>query len=136
MKKNSQNTWKKELQKLLKTELSIVYVTTNNQKFLNLNDALEHEIDLEKKRLIIKKKRKMIMKMYELLSKVLSKNEWGIFFKGEPMEGFPTQDGMRVYRVNEVSSDKLFDAIEQESILMENECQTSEEQEEGQTRNR
>ena len=83
-----------------------------------------------------KKKRKAIMKMYELLSKVLSKNEWGIFFKGEPMEGFPTQDGMRVYRVNEVSSDKLFDAIEQESILMENECQTSEEQEEGQTRNR
>ena len=76
------------------------------------------------------------MKMYELLSKVLSKNEWGIFFKGEPMEGFPTQDGMRVYRVNEVSADKLFDAIEQESRLTENECQTSEEQEEGQTRNK
>jgi len=76
------------------------------------------------------------MKMYELLSKVLSKNEWGIFFKGEPMEGFPTQDGMRVYRVNEVSADKLFDAIEQESRLTENECQTSEEQEEGQIRNK
>ena len=76
------------------------------------------------------------MKIYELLSKVLSKNEWGIFFKGEPMEGFPTQDGMRVYRVNEVSSDKLFDAIEQESKLMENECQISEEQEEGQIKNK
>jgi hypothetical protein len=136
MKKNSQNTWKKELKKLLKTELSIVFVTTNNQKFLSLNDALECELDLEKKRLIIKKKRKAIMKMYELLSKVLSKNEWGIFFKGEPMEGFPTQDGMRVYRVNEVSADKLFDAIEQESRLTENECQTSEEQEEGQIRNK
>ena len=43
------------------------------------------------------------MKIYELLSKVLSKNEWGIYFKGEPIEGFPTQDGMRVYKVNEVS---------------------------------
>ena len=52
------------------------------------------------------------------------------------MEGFPTQDGMRVYRVNEVSSDKLFDAIEQESKLMENECQISEEQEEGQIKNK
>tara|TARA_R110001583_G_scaffold61477_5_gene181597 strand:+ start:1924 stop:2334 length:411 start_codon:yes stop_codon:yes gene_type:complete len=134
--KNSKNISIKKLKKMLKTELSIIFVTTNNQKFLSLNDALECELDLEKKRLIIKKKRKAIMKMYELLSKVLSKNEWGIFFKGEPMEGFPTQDGMRVYRVNEVSSDKLFDAIEQESILMENECQTSEEQEEGQTRNR
>tara|TARA_R110001599_G_scaffold51596_6_gene144930 strand:- start:2119 stop:2529 length:411 start_codon:yes stop_codon:yes gene_type:complete len=134
--KNSKNISIKKLKKMLKTELSIIFVTTNNQKFLSLNDALECELDLKKKRLIIKKKRKAIMKMYELLSKVLSKNEWGIFFKGEPMEGFPTQDGMRVYRVNEVSSDKLFDAIEQESILMENECQTSEEQEEGQTRNR
>ena len=76
------------------------------------------------------------MKIYELLSKVLSKNEWGLFFKGEPMEGHPTQDGMRVYRVNEVSSDKLFDAIEQESKLMENECQISEEQEEGQIKNK
>ena len=55
------------------------------------------------------------MNKYEMLSKILSKNERVIFFKGEPIEGFPTQDGMRVYRVNEVSSDKLFDAIENES---------------------
>ena len=73
------------------------------------------------------------MKIYELLSKVLSKNEWGIFFKGEPIEGFPTQDGMRVYKVNEVSSDRLFDAIEQESKQMENECQDNQETEGEQT---
>ena len=73
------------------------------------------------------------MKIYELLSKVLSKNEWGIYFKGEPIEGFPTQDGMRVYKVNEVSSDRLFDAIEQESKQMENECQGNQETEEEQT---
>ncbi len=76
------------------------------------------------------------MKIYELLSKILTDNEWGIFFKGEPIEGFPTQDGMRVYRVNEVSSDKLFDAIENESRLMENKCQTTNEQGEEQTKNR
>ena len=73
------------------------------------------------------------MKIYELLSKVLSKNEWGIYFKGEPIEGFPTQDGMRVYRVNEVSSDRLFDAIEQESIRMEKECQDNQKTEGEQT---
>ena len=43
---------------------------------------------------------------------------------------------MRVYRVNEVSSDKLFDAIENESRSMENKCQTTNEQGEEQTENK
>ena len=76
------------------------------------------------------------MKKHEMLSKILSENEWGLFFKGEPIEGFPTQDGMRVYRVNEVSPDKLFDAIKHESSLMENKCQTPNEQGEKQTENK
>ncbi len=113
-----------------------VFVKTNNKKFLSLNEALKCELELEKKRLIIKKKEKLIMKIYELLSKILTDNEWGIFFRGEPIEGFPTQDGMRVYRVNEVSADKLFDAIENESRLMENKCQTTNEQGEEQTKNK
>ena len=136
MKINSKYIWKRELLQLIKTELTAVYLTTNNKKFLSLNDALEYELELEKKRLIIKKKEKLIMKIYEILSKILTDNEWGIFFKGEPIEGFPTQDGMRVYRVNEVSADKLFDAIENESRLMENKCQTTNEQGEEQTKNK
>ena len=75
------------------------------------------------------------MKIYEMLSKILSDNEWGIFFKGEPIEGFPTQDGMRVYKVNEVSSDRLFDAIEKESIKAEKECQDNQNQAEERTKN-
>ena len=75
------------------------------------------------------------MNIHELLSKVLSDNEWGIFFKGEPIEGFPTQDGMRVYKVNEVSSDRLFDAIEKESTKAEKECQDNQNQAEERTEN-
>ena len=75
------------------------------------------------------------MKIYEMLSKILSDNEWGIFFKGEPLEGFLTQDGMRVYKVNEVSSDRLFDAIEKESIKVEKECQDKQNQAEERTEN-
>ena len=77
------------------------------------------------------------MKVYEILSRVLSKNEGGIFFKGEPVEGFPTQDGMKVYRVNEIASDRLFDAIEKEITQTENQCQeTKTSSEGGQTENR
>jgi len=71
------------------------------------------------------------MKVYEILSRILSKNEWGIFFKGEPIEGFPTQDGMKMYKVNEVASDRLFDAIEKEITETEKECQGDSEQQTG-----
>ena len=111
-----------------------MYVTTSNKRFLSLDDALEHEMDEEKKREIIKKKGIIIMKLYELLSRVLSKNEWGVFFKGEPLEGYPTQDGMKIYKVNEVSPDKLFDEIKSESKQMEIECQdNSKQQTEGES---
>ena len=68
------------------------------------------------------------MKVYEMLSRVLSKNEWGIFFKGEPMEGLPTQDGVKMYKVNEVALDRLYDAVEKETTQMEKECQDDSEQ--------
>ena len=104
-----------------------MYVTTNNRKFLSLSESLDCEAEVEKKRAIIKEREKIMIKIYELLTRVLSKNEWGIYFKGEPIEGFPTQDGMRVYRVNEIAPDTLYDAIEQESIKAEKEWQEKQE---------
>ncbi len=71
------------------------------------------------------------MKVYEILSRVLSKNEWGIFFKGEPIEGFPTQDGVKMYKVNEVALERLYDAVEKEITQTEKECQGDSEQQTG-----
>ena len=68
------------------------------------------------------------MKVYEVLSRILSKNEWGIFFKGEPMESLSTQDGVKMYKVNEVALDRLYDAVEKETTQMEKECQDDSEQ--------
>ena len=67
------------------------------------------------------------MNIHELLSKILSKNDWGVFFKGEPIEGYPTQDGVKMYKVNEITADRLYDAIDNELKQMENECQESSE---------
>ena len=126
-KKISSSTYRNKLLEMIKTEIATVYLTSNQKKFLSLNDALECESGEEVKREIIKNKEDEIMKIYELLAKVLAKNDWGIFFKGEPMEGYPTQDGMKMYKVNEIASDRLFEAIESEAIQMEKECQNEEE---------
>ena len=126
-KKISSSTYRNKLLEMIKTEIATVYLTSNQKKFLSLNDALECESCEEVKREIIKNKEDEIMKIYELLAKVLAKNDWGIFFKGEPIEGYPTQDGMKMYKVNEIASDRLFEAIESEAIQMEKECQNEEE---------
>ena len=68
------------------------------------------------------------MNIHKLLSSILTKNDWGIFFKGEPMEGYPTQDGVKMYKVNEITADKLYDAIDNELKQMENECQENPEE--------
>tara|TARA_R100000458_G_scaffold13875_1_gene11685 strand:+ start:724 stop:1125 length:402 start_codon:yes stop_codon:yes gene_type:complete len=132
MKKNSKSSLTSKLKSLIKTELATVYVTRSNKKFLSLNEALKCELEEEKKRAIIEEREVGMVKIYELLTRVLSKNEWGIYFKGEPIEGFPTQDGMRVYKVNEIAPDTLYDAIKEESIKQEKEWQ---EKQEGRTEN-
>ena len=52
------------------------------------------------------------MNIHKLLSRILAENDWGVFFKGEPIEGYPTQDGVKMYKVNEITADKLYDAID------------------------
>ena len=116
MNRNLKNT----LQSLLKTELRIVHITTNSKVFLRLNEAIECEFEQQVNRNTIKKRKKIIMKIYEILSKVLSKNEWGVFFRGEPLQNLPMQEGTTMYKVNEVSTDRLYDAIQKSVDDMEN----------------
>ena len=89
-----------------------VYLTTKDKVFLNLNDALECQKEEEKEKEKTIKKRETIMKVYKIISEILSKNEWGIYFKGEPLQVFPVQEGAKMYKVNDVNPDKLYDAIE------------------------
>jgi len=119
----------KELKKMLKTELRAVYVTTNNKSFLHLKDAISHQAVEQSNKEKIKKKEEIIMNIHKLLSKILAENDWGVFFKGEPMEGYPTQDGVKMYKVNEITADRLYDAIDNALQQMENECQESQENE-------
>ena len=104
----------------MKTELEIVYVTTNNKKFLLKNDAIKHEMALQEENQIKRNKEAMIMEIHELISKVLSKNDWGVFFKAEPLQDCPVQEGAKMYKVNEVSVDRLYDALKRTLNEMEN----------------
>lgn len=104
----------------MKTELATVYVTTSNKKFLSHSEAVKQEMVTQEKNQIKRNKEAMIMEIHELISKVLSKNDWGVFFKGEPLQDCPVQEGAKMYKINEVSIDRLYDAVKQALNEMEN----------------
>ena len=43
------------------------------------------------------------MNLPELILKVLSRNQWGVFHKIDPLERLKVQDSPDMYRINEVS---------------------------------
>ena len=64
----------KNSRKMLKTELAIVYVTTSNKKFLREKEAIREEIKQEEIRQVERNERDRIMKINELILKVLKDN--------------------------------------------------------------
>tara|TARA_R110000824_G_scaffold284376_1_gene472671 strand:+ start:7407 stop:7871 length:465 start_codon:yes stop_codon:yes gene_type:complete len=103
---------KKELRSLIKTEITAIYLTSDDKKFLNEYQAIIHESELEEIRKQNRRWRQMKIDLAEIVLKVLEKERWGIFFKNEPMQVLPVQDSATtLYKVNEVNKDQLVESI-------------------------
>ena len=105
---------------MLKHELERVWITSDEKKFLCIDDALNHEEMQQDKRAIIEKEENKVTNINEIFLRVLNRNNWGLYFKGEPITLIPTNDDSTVYKVNEVKFDKLVEELEKE---LENNCQ-------------
>ena len=133
-KKNLKSTYMKKLKSSLKTELAIVYLTSDDTKFLNEYKAVIYESSLNEKQTTDRRWKEMKTKIAELVCEILKKKQWGIFFKNEPIQALPVQDNTTLYRVNEVRDDELLDAIEYSMEERINELQNHQaEREENQT---
>ena len=102
----------KKLKSFLKTELGIVYLTSDGRKFLDDNLAVIHESFLDKQRETDRRWNQMKTKIAELVCQIIKEKQWGIFFKNEPMQALPVQNNTSIYRINEVKDDELMDAIQ------------------------
>ena len=103
-----------EKKKMIKTELETVYLTTDDKKFLTINDAMVHQGILEKHKENKMEEIQMIVDVKNLIKEVLEKNDWGIYFKAEPISSLPVQDNSKIYKVNDVTADRFMDAIDAE----------------------
>ena len=55
-----------------------------------------------------------MLNLTEILLKVLSTNQWGVYYKGEPLEKMNTNEGMTMYRVNEIQVSDILASLEKE----------------------
>ena len=52
------------------------------------------------------------MKTVELIMQILKSENWGVYYKNQPIQPLETQDGNALYRVNQVDECEVESAIE------------------------
>ena len=58
-------------------------------------------------------KKQRIMDTVELIMQILKSENWGVYYKNQPIQPLETQDGTSLYRVNQVDECEIETAITQ-----------------------
>ena len=95
----------------VKSELDFVYITSAGTRYLKRMDALCAESQIQQARESREKRRKIIMDMVDILIKVLRENNWGVFYKSEPMQTLTLQNNAPLLRINEVDDESVETAV-------------------------
>ena len=76
-------------------------------------DALCAETQIQAVRDRKLQRKQKIMDIVELVMQVLKGENWGVFYKNQPIQPLETQDGNALYRVNQVDECEIETRIEQ-----------------------
>ena len=97
----------------IKRELDTVYIDSSGTKHLNYMKALcaQAQINSCIERKLQKKQR--IMDIVELVMQVLRSENWGVYYKSQPMQPLEMQDGNALYKVNQVDEAHVETILEQ-----------------------
>ena len=96
----------------VKSELDFVYITSAGTRYLNRLDALCAEGSIQQAREFKQQKQERIMDYIEVMLKVFSDMNWGVYYKSEPMHTLSMQEGAALYKINEVDCDEVEKVIE------------------------
>ena len=86
----------------IKKELDTVYIDSSGTRHLDYMKALcaESQIQSGKDRKL--QQRQRIMDIVELIMQVLKSENWGVYYKNQPIQPLEMQDGNALYKVNQV----------------------------------
>ena len=102
----------------VKSELDFVYITSAGTRYLKRMDALCEESSIQQIREFKQTKQERIMDYIEVMLKVFSDKNWGVYYRSEPMHALSMQEGAALYKINEVN----FDEVEREKERAIKEC--------------
>ena len=95
----------------IKKELETVFITSDGRKFLKYIDALYSQAELDKGIEIKLSKQRRVMNIVELIMNVLKSENWGVYYKNQPMQPLEMQDGNPLYQINQVDDEDVEQAI-------------------------
>ena len=105
----------------IKTELEKVYITSSGDKYLKEMDALCAESQIQQAKESKQKRKDRMTKLVDILFDVMKENNWGVFYKSEPMQTLTIQDGSPLLKINEVDEDVVEKAINDIVMNLDNE---------------
>jgi len=115
---------------MIRSELDFVYITSAGTRYLKRMDALCAEASIQQAIEIKQQKQERIMNYTEVMLKVFSDMNWGVYYKNEPMHTLSMQEGAALYKINEVDIGEVERAIERAiKECMQTKSQNSEQNE-------
>jgi len=105
-----------KIKELIKSELAVVYITTDHRKYIKHEDAVHHELRIQNHKDKIEQKRKNIMNIKDVFLNMLKENGWGIYHHSNPIQSLQVKDGPPLFRVNKVE-DETVDIRLEESLV-------------------
>ena len=84
-------------------------------------DALCAEAQIQQARQSKQRRKDKMTKLVDILFDVMKENNWGVFYKSEPMQTLTIQDGSPLLKINEVDEDVVEKAINDIVMNLDNE---------------
>ena len=97
----------------IKKELDTVYIDSSGKRHLDYMEALCAEAQIQMCRDVKLKQKQKIMDIVKLITQVLKSENWGVFYRNQPIQPLEMQDGSALYKVNQVDENEIETAIEQ-----------------------
>ena len=99
----------------IKKELDTVYIDSSGTRYLDYIRAMcaETQINAVRDRKLQQKQR--IMDIVELIMQALKSENWGVFYRNQPIQPLELQDGNALYKVNQVDESEI-ERIIQEAL--------------------
>ena len=91
----------------IRKELETIYITSSGDKYLKEMDAICAEAQIQQTKESKTRRKEKLMGKIEAILKVLLEENWGVYYKNNPMRSLTTQEGGTLYEINTVDLEEV-----------------------------